>query len=280
MVALTALASRRWRWTALPWLAAGLVFSVLSFGTALRFGEAGVLELPYRYLPQVVPFFLRFHHPYRCLLIAALCFSVCAAMGLDGLRRRLATRRRWWLALAVAMPVLGAVQVFHMVPLPYAELPRPGLAVTQLALERPTGVVMAVHRQSGHHWNDLELDPLLAQLQTDAPVCCLSLPETLWPAQLDQLKRDHPQLGILTGPFSEYDGRELPPDDLTELGFSHVVVYVSDTPASGAQQHRRPAASPASALLGQRFGPPMVEEQLDQALLLVFRLTNAEAADR
>ncbi len=282
LAALTALTSARWRWTALPWLATGLVFMLLSLGTELRVGETTLLGLPYRLLPHAVPYFLRFHHPYRCMLAAALCFTVCAAMGLEGLRQQLATRRRWWLALAVVLPLLAGLQVSNMVPLPWAQLPQPGPAFTRLAQEHPTGVVVAIHRRWSHHWNDLEVDPLLGQLEHGAPVCCLSLPRTLWPAGLQQVERDHPLLGALTGPFAEYDDRALPRDDLTALGFSHLLVYTSTAPDPDAPPEAvpTPTTCPACGALEQRFGPPLVEERLDHTRLLVFALSDAEAAAR
>ncbi len=265
------------------WSVGALVFTILSLGASIQLDPAGPpLELPYRFLPWVLPFFHRFHHPYRLLLIAAMFMVVPAAMVLAGLRRRVAVGRPWQPALLLLVPALAAAQGFTYFPLPTVVAPQAGEVHSWLAQDNPTAVIVAIHRAGEHHWNELEVSPLLAQLGHGAPICCLSLPASLQPVELRQALREVPLLAMLTGPIADIDGFRLPPGNPGDHGFSHLVLYVEEPKDLSAEQlHRMKEASldqvgigpcPACDHLVQRFGPPKVIENLERSHLSVFRI--------
>ncbi len=265
------------------WIVASLLFLGASLGASIQLSpDAPPLELPYRALPFFLPFFLRFHHPYRLLLIAALFMAVLAAWVLAGVARRMCEGRRRQLAPLLLVPVLGAAQAFTYFPLPTVAVPPAGAAYEWLAQDDPSAVIVSIHRAGAHHWNELELSPLLAQLEHGAPICCLSLPATLQPVELRQALREVPLLAMLTGPIADIDGFRLPPGDPAEHGFSHLVLYVeANTEMSKEQYARMLDASvgevgigpcPACDHLVERFGPPAIIENLERSHVSVFRL--------
>ncbi len=274
------------RLTALPWVLAAIVFVGMSFGASLQMGQDGLsAPLPYRMLPWVLPYFLLAHQPYRCLVLGALALAVLAAFGIAALRRRWKKPPAWQLVVAVALPLLAAAQAYQYVPLRSVQVPQLGKAYSWLAQDDPSGVVVAIHRAEGHHWNELEVSPLLAQIGHKAPVCCLSLPPSLQPPELRETLRKVPFLAMLTGPIADIQGFRLPPGDPGDHGFSHLVLYVAAPRDQSEEQYARMLEAsrgkvgigPCSACdhLEERFGPPQIIEELEHSHLSVFRISDA-----
>ncbi|MEW6741353.1 MAG: hypothetical protein AB1486_01225 [Planctomycetota bacterium] len=92
-LAILALVTGKWR-RALPWMALGLVFLVLSMGPLLKVGGTVThVWLPYAYLYKIFPPIQLSRVPLRLLSAASLGLALWAAWGFEGLRERL-TRRR------------------------------------------------------------------------------------------------------------------------------------------------------------------------------------------
>ena len=264
------------------WLGA-LGFHLLALGPAVDLPLGlGTLPLPYRWLPHVLPFFTRFHHPYRCLLLGDLLLALLAAQGLGLLLARLHRPRPWAGVLIGGVMAAGVLQVYPLLPLPSTPYPTSPEAYRALAQDAPQGVVLAVHRAGRPGAGGLDANPLLAQLDHGAPVCCLPLPASLEPDELHSLRSEQPLFAMLTGPLAEQRLANLPAGDLRSLGFSHLVVHFE--PPAGTPPDALPqlmAASrgrlavgpcPACQALLDRFGPPLVQQELERSHLAVWRL--------
>ncbi len=304
LAALLALVPGRGR--ALPWWIAGGVLLVLSAGPDLAHVRGlGTIPSPYRWLPYVVPFFGRFHWPYRFLLLAAPVLAVLAALGITRARERL-PRSRPLAALPIALVVLAALQVHRLLPLPVLEVPP--LPDTYRALAGRPGAILELAWP--HH---AAYDPRLAQIHHGRPTCCLDLPRELRPPDLVALQERHGLLA-LTARWSDARGAAgyagpVDPRALAGLGFTHVVVHRSDgrrfehyaqgeVPDPTRETRRPDGACPGSVppppgisglgdagegserFLRGLFGPPVSEEALPDGTLVLYTVGGSPGAGR
>ena len=137
-LAVVALISSRRR-EALPWLAVGALFFVLSLGPYLSLGEddggGGAVPLPFLLLNRYVPLYHYIRFPHRMATFVALPLAVAAAFGAAWIGRRVTSRgARSVLALALA----GAVILEGALTWPLVVTPRGAInPFYQLMAEQP-----------------------------------------------------------------------------------------------------------------------------------------------
>jgi hypothetical protein len=248
----------------------------------LDLGDGRVLYSPYARLPQVVPFWLRFHWPYRLLLLSDLALAVLAALGLarlrEGLTRPVST------GVMTVILLAAALQISAYFPLPAVRMPSVPAAYFTLENE-PGGALLEISASDDpsrpvYHmsWNQWLVDPHIAQLEHGRPFCCLTLPEVLMPERLQTALRQDPWLAYLMqrGPMpADEQG------DLKALGFSHVALQgrhleelspplAADTPQpSTPPEHRYQVKREA---LEQRYGPPVARTTYGDGALELYRV--------
>ncbi len=114
----------------LLWLAVFLVFFVLSWGPALKWGgrfvmlDGSYVELPFYYLFTRTPYLSLVSHPHRLCSVTMLPLAVMAGLGVAALRRR--TGRPWiaWLfAVLAACAVLAEIRLLAPVRMPITSSP-------------------------------------------------------------------------------------------------------------------------------------------------------------
>ena len=109
IVAITLVGMRRQLRRLLPWLAGAVVLTGLALGAVFYTSpNSAPIPSPYLLLPKIFPFFLRFHHPYRFLLLAGICLSVIAAIGIGALDALLRERFRSDLPRLLLVAVIAA----------------------------------------------------------------------------------------------------------------------------------------------------------------------------
>ncbi|MBN1335861.1 MAG: hypothetical protein JXB39_07855 [Deltaproteobacteria bacterium] len=295
LAAVLALAPGRGR--ALPWWIASGLMAFLSLGPDLgSVPGLGTLGSPYRLLPFVFPFFLRFHWPYRFLLLAAPTLAVLAAVGHVRWRDRL-PRSRIVAALPVVFSLLAVLQVHRLLPLPVLALPP--LPATYLALAEHPGAIVELAEPHQAVYN-----PVLAQMHHGRPLCCLDLPAVLRPLDLAELEGRRTALARAARWSDDYgaggSSDALDPGPLRDLGFAHVVVhrpcgstfvhYAQGDPGArgpggpgkgasgvlGRVNCARPGGS--DWILREALGPPVREERLPDGWLVVYALGGASTA--
>ena len=257
-----------WTGLLLPVLGA-VAMHGMALGPWLATGDR-TLTLPYYVLHDVVPFFLRFHWPYRFLLLGDICLAVLVAIGLRRGTTVAVLTLRWCLRrvgcswpvghlrgrLVIALVVLAVIQVISLFPLPVGLLNTVPLAYQGLAgQEDLSGVIEVV--PTTHP----AVDPCLAQLHHRAPYCCLGLPEHLVPEELTRLMYRDVALDYLvraraTGPPPLPKGGGVWGSSLIELGFSHVVLQADDLHA--------PEFVEARGNLSRLLGQPLFHEQVGE----------------
>jgi hypothetical protein len=280
--ATTLLAPRKLR-AALPWWLMAALLCLMALGPVLLdLGDGRVLYSPYARLPQVVPFWLRFHWPYRLLLLSDLALAVLAALGLarlrEGLTRPVST------GVMTVILLAAALQISAYFPLPAVRMPSVPAAYFTLENE-PGGALLEISASDDpsrpvYHmsWNQWLVDPHIAQLEHGRPFCCLTLPEVLMPERLQTALRQDPWLAYLMqrGPMpADEQG------DLKALGFSHVALQgrhleelspplAADTPQpSTPPEHRYQVKREA---LEQRYGPPVARTTYGDGALELYRV--------
>ncbi len=280
VLALPTLVSRRSALRALPWWLGAGTMAMLALGPDLvRVEERWFLPSPYRLIPWISPVFLRFHWPYRFLLLADLCLVVLAAQGLVLLLGRLrsfpAAARRAVLAALVVLAVL----IRPGFPLPAGDIPPVPGPYRQIAgddlwalLELPARCAPGPGRAPGH-WDSYVYSQFLAQMEHDAPLCCLEMPEELRPEPaVHRTETDSTYRYLIGGGPPPPDGLDL--STLRTLGYSHVVVHL--TPGSGAGPVVDAAADcPGdllSVLVDDALGPPWLEEIVGRGVMRVYRV--------
>jgi hypothetical protein len=284
LAALMSLVGRRERRRALPWWLGAVAMHGMALGPwVVALGYQ--VTMPYYLLHDVVPFFLRFHWPYRFLLLGDICLVVLVAIGLRRtttlglLGVRWCARRvglgwpvghlRW--RLLILLIGLAVLQVSALYPLPVGRMPASPLAYQGLAGESTlTGVIEVA--PTTHP----AVDPCLAQLQHEAPFCCIGLPTNLVPEELTRLMWQDVALDYLvraraTGPPPIPKGGGLWGTSLVELGFSHVVLQADDLYA--------PEFIEARGNLGRLLGQPLFHERVGpRGAVEIYRLPIAGEA--
>ncbi|MBN1335645.1 MAG: hypothetical protein JXB39_06765 [Deltaproteobacteria bacterium] len=281
LAALPALFLRRGPGRVLPWLASAAVIHFLAMGSVLRCDQLFRIDSPYAWLPQVFPFLLRFHWPYRFLLLGDLLLAVLAAIGLA----RLGRRGRTGIGLAAVLSALAlaaaVVQVHQLVPMPTRPLPNPPLAYRVIAASPPDGAILEVPARR-------VFSTEVAQLYHRRPSCCLDLPERLEPPLLAEIDASHPVFWLVRHVARgdiEAHLADMPmgPDgaaQLADLGFSWVVVQALHRShvAAGCWPDTAPGEEPVRcdprytphAVMRALFGPPVLEEPIARGWLSLY----------
>ncbi len=283
LAALT-LRSRRSAARALPWWLGALLMYLLAFGPDLiRVEGRWYLPSPYRLLAWLSPVFLRFHWPYRFLLVGDLCLAILAAQGIGLVRAWLGDRFPGWQRAALAAVVAFGVLVAGAYPLPARDVPPLPRPYRMLAAEQPDAVLELTARcQPGAQrapggWESYLYNHFLAQMEHDAPLCCLKVPEELRPDEVIARAGRDPTYAYLAWQ-APAPPTGLDTATLASMGFSHVVVHLAP--------ERDDRGSPASAgdcpgdqlsrLVDGALGPPWIEEVQGRGLMRLYRVPSPE----
>ncbi len=265
-----------------PWLLSALVLSLLCLGPYL-FALPGNLTIPSPYvlLPKVLPFFTRFHYPYRFMLLGALCFAIMAAVGVSRVGSFLA-RRSGIPFVAVLFPLMvftaGAVQAVGRFPVRVRTVGYPAYDHwQQLKAEGAKGVVLLSDGST-------DAAAFRSQMDHEIPFCCIEAPASLMPKELRELQRtnllfqylthrSHPDLMANLGYVSwgSTGHKRLLAEDpsvLSRLGYTHVVVSLSAGSASGDQA----GATVLRDILRHHFGPPFIEDNPGGGVFVAYRI--------
>lgn len=274
------LVSRRSAIRALPWWLGALLMYLLAFGPDLiRVEGRWYLPSPYRALAWLSPVFLRFHWPYRFLLVGDLCLAVLAAQGLSLIRARLGDRFPGWQRAALAGLVAVAVLLSGAYPLPARDVPPLPVPYRQLAAAQPTALLELTARcnpgpwRGPGGWEAYLYNQFVAQMEHDAPLCCLRVPEELRPDEVVARAAVDPTYAYLTwqGPAPE-NGLEAA--GLAALGFSHVAVHLAPERqgGQGLDPDRSCPGDQLSVLVEHALGPPWIEEVHGRGVLRIYRV--------
>ncbi len=281
LVALPALVLRRGPGRVLPWLLGAALVHLLAMGSVIRIEPAFRLVSPYAWLPHVFPFLLRFHWPYRFLLLGDLLLAVLAAVALA----RLGARGRVGTALAAGLSVVGLagaiVQVHAFVPMPSLPLPDPPMVYRVIARSPADEAVLEVPARRVSNAEG-------AQLYHRHPICCLDLPPELEPPGLAQLDAGNPVFELVRHVSTDRAPALLArtgigPDAasrLADLGFGWVVVQdLRRSHTSAGCWPDTPPGQPSEpcdarylphAVMRALFGPPVLEEPAGRGWLSLY----------
>jgi len=282
-----------------PWAFCGLVLHLMALGPWLVSLQDGLrLPSPYQALGWLVPGFIRFHWPYRFLLLGGVCLAVMVALGLAQLRSAL--RGRWsglgCVAVSGLLLGLALLQVNKRFPMPVCE-PPPLPESYQALSELEAGAIFDLIPPSG----PCVYAPILAQIQHGLPSCCLDTPRALWSSELRRLYETngaYASLSRLSRGYWTQTANHLPLRhelaQLRKLGFTHVVLQqcrVRSNRAEGPEGPRkrvRPGMKngdnyssresnchikmPQKSILRRRLGEPVFQECLPDGAMMIFEL--------
>lgn len=272
--------SRRSAIRGLPWWIGALLMYLLAFGPDLvRVEDRWYLPSPYRALAWISPVFLRFHWPYRFLLVGDLCLAVLAAQGLALVHARLGERFPLGWRGALAALVALAVLFSGAYPLPARDVPPQPEPYRQLATDQPTALLEITARCNPcpgcgpGGWESYLHNHFLAQMAHDVPLCCLRVPEELRPDEAIARAAVDPTYAYLTwqGPAP---ATGLDVASLAATGFSHVVVHLALERLDGLEMDPEQSCpgDELANLIERSLGPPWIEEVHGRGVLRIYRV--------
>ncbi|MBN1337449.1 MAG: hypothetical protein JXB39_15955 [Deltaproteobacteria bacterium] len=211
------------------WLGAGVLhFAAMGAILSLHEGGSGVGS-PYRYLPAVFPFLLRFYWPHRFLLVGDICLAVLVAIGLVAVGHRW-PRLRWRPAGVVSVGAVGLaiLQAGWTWPFAPTNPDRMPDLVHRLAEDQPGAVLEIATGANGPgvaSWDRFHYDRFEAAVVHGAPMCCQELPVRLAPRSFDRVVCETPLLAwVLEGKSTDTarTGAAVP---IEAWGYTHLVLH-------------------------------------------------------
>ncbi|MBN1334423.1 MAG: hypothetical protein JXB39_00520, partial [Deltaproteobacteria bacterium] len=229
LFALIALAAPRSLRPTLPWWIGAGVLHFAAMGTTLSIHEGGgIVGSPYRYLPAVFPFLLRFYWPHRYLLVGDICLAVLVAIGLVAVGRRW-PRSRWRPAgvFSVGAVGLALAQAGWTWPFTPTDPDRMPDVVYRLAEDRPGAVleISAGANGPGASWDRFHYDRFEAAIVHGAPMCCQELPVRLAPRSFDSVVYRTPVLAWMLEGKSTDAARTGDAVPIEAWGYTHLVLH-------------------------------------------------------